>query len=169
MWRVIELLDKHNVTATGVFSGLAVERYPDAVKAFKQGGGGREICAHSWAQDITCFNLDREEMRANVRKCVDIITKVAGERPVGWVSPGCRHNEHTLPVLAEEKFLWHGDYANSDTPFTLQVGNRKMVGMTIPWDVNDLMLLSGRVFLRVIMWKCFAGHLTCFMRKAAKC
>ncbi len=138
MWRLVELINRHSVTATGVCSGLAVERYPDVVKAFKQGGGGREICAHSWAQDIDSFSLDREQTRANVRRCIDIITKVTGERPVGWVSPGGQYLEHTLPVLAEEGFLWHGDYANTDTPFILEVSGKKMVGMSIPWDVNDI-------------------------------
>ena len=145
LWRLTELLDEHNVTATGVFSGLAVERYPDVVKAFKQGGGGREICAHSWAQDIQSYRLDREQMRENVRKCIDVITKVVGDRPVGWVSPGGQQNEHTLPVLAEEGFLWHCDYANTDTPFLLEVGGKKMVGMAVPFHVNDVMYVRERV------------------------
>lgn len=145
MWRLVELLNKHNVTALGVCNGLAVERYPDVVKAFKQGGGGREICAHSWAQDVESFKLDRELMRANVRRCTDIITKVAGERPVGWVSPGGQHNEHTAAVLAEEGFIWHGDYANTDSAFIIEANDRKIVGMSLPWDVNDLMYVTARI------------------------
>jgi len=145
LWRLVDLLDRHELTATGVFSGLAVERYPEVVKAFKQGAGGREICAHSWAQDIASYRLDREQMRANVRRCVDIITKVTGERPVGWVSPGGQQNEHTLPVLAEEGFLWHNDYANTDSPFILKVGGKKMVGMAVPFDINDTMYARARV------------------------
>lgn len=137
-WRLVELLNRHNVTSTGVFSGLAIERYPDVVKAFAEGDGGREICAHSWAQDIPSFKLDRGQMLANVRKCIDIITKVTGKRPVGWVSPGGRTNEHTLGVLADEGFLWHGDCVISG-PFIEQAGNKKLVAMSIPWDVNDLM------------------------------
>lgn len=138
MWRLIELIDKHNVTATGVCNGLSVERYPEVVKAFEQGGGGRELCAHSWAQDIYSFNLNREQTRANIRRCCDIITDVTGKRPVGWVSPGGQFLKHTAEVLAEEGFLWHGDYANSDAPFIINVGSKKMVGMSIPWDANDV-------------------------------
>jgi len=145
LWRLTDLLDRHDVTATGVFSGLAVARYGDVVKAFKEGGGGREICAHSWAQDIQSYRLDREEMRENVRKCIEIIKNVTGERPVGWVSPGGQQNEQTLPVLAEEGFLWHGDYANTDTPFLLQVNGRNMVGMSVPFHVNDVMYVRDRV------------------------
>jgi len=143
LWRLVDLLDKHHVTATGVCSGLAVERYPEVVNAFKQGSGGREICAHSWAQDITSYRLNREQMRANVRKCVDVITKVTGDRPVGWVSPGGQQNEHTLPVLAEEDFLWLGDHANTDSPFVLKSGDKKMVGMTTPFHTNDTMYVRG--------------------------
>ena len=145
LWRLTDLLNGHHVTATGVFSGLAVERYPEVVKAFRQGGGGREICAHSWAQDIQSYRLNREQMRENVRRCAEVITKVAGERPVGWVSPGGQQNEHTLPVLIEEGFLWHGDYASSDAPFLLQEGGKRMVGMAVPFHVNDTMYVRERV------------------------
>lgn len=143
--RLTELLDKHNVTASGVFSGLTVQRFQDVVKAFKKGVGGREVVAHSWAQDIRSYNLDKEQMRANVRKCVDIITKVTGERPVGWVSPGGQRGEHTLPVLAEEGFIWHGDYNNCDGPFTLESQGKKLAGMQVPYDINDTMYIEAKV------------------------
>lgn len=145
-WRLVDLLDKHNIPATGVFSGLAVERFPDMMKAFTKGGGGREICAHSWAQDIRPYNQDREQLRANIRKCVDVIKKVTGERPVGWISPGGQCGENMLPVLAEEGFIWHADYSTSDAPFIREAGGgKKLVGMTVPWDVNDVIYIRGQV------------------------
>lgn len=139
MWRLIRLLDRHGVTATGVFSGIAAERYPEVTRAFV-GDLKREICAHSWAQDIHTYHLSDAEMTANVARCVDVIERIGGTRPVGWVSPGGQFRPSTTKILADGGFLYHGDYANSDAPFWIEVeGGRRLVGMSVPWDTNDTM------------------------------
>ncbi|MFC2122531.1 polysaccharide deacetylase family protein [Bacteroidota bacterium] len=143
--RITGLLDKHNVKGTLVCNGIAAQRYPDAVRLFKQGGGGREVCAHSWSQDLSPHVLNRQQMKDNARRCVETITKVAGERPVGWVSPGGQFNDHTPAVLAEEGYIWHGDYANTDSAFTIETESGKIVGMSLPWDVNDVMYIRMRI------------------------
>lgn len=137
MWRLIELLDRHGLPAMGVFSGVAVERYPEVAQAFVNGAPGREICAHSWGQDVRSYRLSREEMRANVRRCVEVIQKTTGERPYGWVSPGGQFLEETAEILAEEGFLYHGDYADTDSARVMEVAGRQLVAMSVPWEVND--------------------------------
>lgn len=142
--RITDLLDRHGVTGTLVCSGLAAQRYPESVKAFHRGGGGREVCAHSWSQDLSPHTLDREQMRKNARRCADAIEHATGVRPVGWVGPGGQHNADTTPALADEGFIWQGDYANTDGAFLIDAEGRKMVGMSLPWDVNDVMYVRFR-------------------------
>lgn len=137
MWRLIDLLNRHQVPAMGVFSGVAVERYPEIAQAFMEGAEGREICAHSWGQDVRSYRLPRDEMRANVRRCIDIMEKVVGERPYGYVSPGGQFLEETVEILAEEGFLYHGDYADTDSARIMDVVGRQLVAMSVPWEVND--------------------------------
>jgi hypothetical protein len=38
-----------------------------------------------------------------------------------------RHTEHTLELLADEGFLWHGDAVNDDAPYLIDVGGRTIV------------------------------------------
>jgi peptidoglycan/xylan/chitin deacetylase (PgdA/CDA1 family) len=140
MWRLTQLLDDHAVSATAVCNGIAIERYPEVMRKFLGGSGQREICAHSYAQDIKTYTLNSAEMRSNVKRCVQIISDFAGTPPVGWVSPGGQFRADTAAILAEEGFLYHGDYAHGDVPFTIDLGNsRRMVGMSVPWDANDVM------------------------------
>jgi len=141
MWRIAELLDRHEITAMGVFSGLSVERYPEATKHFVSGGKvRREACAHSWAQDIPTYALSSDQMRENIRKTVAVFERVLETRPVGWVSPGGQFKRDTPRLLADQGFIYHDDYANNDCVFPIDVGeNRKFVGMSIPWDTNDTM------------------------------
>ena len=39
--------------------------------------------------------------------------------PLEW-----RHTEHTLELLADEGFLWHGDAVNDDAPYLIDVKGR---------------------------------------------
>lgn len=137
MWRLIDLLDRHEVSATGVFSGLAAERYPEVVRAFVAGAGKREICCHSWGQDVRSYRFTKEEFRATVQKCATIFEELTGVRPVGWVSPGASFIQENIEVLAEEGFRYQGDYANNDSGDVIEVAGRRLVRMSVPWDVND--------------------------------
>lgn len=137
MWRLIDLIDRHQVPALGVFSGKAAEDYPDVARAFLEGGPGREIAAHSWTQDLFTHDLDDEAMRANIRRTAAAIERACGERPVGWVDAGGLFVESTLGLLADEGFLYHGAYAHSDTAEVVTQGGRPIVTMSVPWDVND--------------------------------
>jgi peptidoglycan/xylan/chitin deacetylase (PgdA/CDA1 family) len=137
MWRLIGLLDRHEITGTGVFSGIAAERHPEIADAFAHGTVEREICLHSWGQDVRSYRLDREELRRTIRRCLTAVEAATGVRPVGWVSPGASFLSETIEVLAEEGFLYQGDYANNDSGDVLDVAGRRLVRMSVPWDVND--------------------------------
>lgn len=137
MWRLIDLIDRHQVPALGVFSGKAARDYPDVARAFLQGGPGREIAGHSWTQDLFTYELDDDAMRDNIRRTASAIESATGQRPVGWVDAGGLFVESTLGLLAEEGFLYHGAYAHSDTAEVVEEGGRPMVAMSVPWDVND--------------------------------
>ena len=137
IWRLIDLINRYEVPAMGVFNGKSAEDYADAAKAFREGHEGREVAAHSWTQDEYSFALSREEMTKNVQRTADAIEAAAGERPVGWVSPGGQFLPETTEILAEAGFLYHGDYAHSDTADIIEAGGRKLVRMSVPWEVND--------------------------------
>jgi peptidoglycan/xylan/chitin deacetylase (PgdA/CDA1 family) len=138
LWRLLGLLDRHEVTGVCPIAGVAAEKYPELVKAYVSGGPvEREICCHGWGQDVRSYRLDREEFRGVVRKVADTVEKATGTRPVGWISPGASFIAQTVEVLAEEGFLYHGDYADSDSGAVVEIAGKKIVRMPVPWDVND--------------------------------
>jgi allantoinase len=136
--RITELLDRYGVVATGAVSGLACTRFPDAVRAFAKGPIAREICAHSWAQNIRSFRLSESEMRENVRRSIEAIKAATGVAPVGWVSPGGQRSIDTLRILMDEGFSYHTDTADTDSAYIIEdEQSRRLVAMSIPWEVND--------------------------------
>ena len=138
--RLMDVLDKHGVKATAMVSGLAAELWPDSVRAVK--ARGHEIATHQWDQSVTPpLYKSRDEERAFLQKSMAAIQRVTGERPTGYFSPGPRATENTLEVIADEGFVWTGDYQDCDIPYLIDVNGRKMVsvGFVRPaYTDNDL-------------------------------
>jgi peptidoglycan/xylan/chitin deacetylase (PgdA/CDA1 family) len=137
MPRLTSMLDRLGLPATGVMSGLAVERYPRVVTDFAYGAVAREICAHSWTQDMRVCDQSRDELQQNVERCAKVIESTTGRRPVGWVSPAGLSNPDTPEVLVDAGFLYHGDWAHTDSYDVTSVANGRIVQMSVPWEVND--------------------------------
>ena len=125
VWRILRILEKQELRASFNINGLAAVRYPEAVK--KIHAAGHEIVGHSYAEDIQLVLLSKEEERREIQTCVKIFQDLVGVRPYGWLSSGMRHTEHTLELLAEEGFLWHGDAVNDDAPYPIEVNGRTLI------------------------------------------
>ena len=125
VWRILRILAKHGLKASFNVNGLAAIRYPEAVKAVS--AAGHEIVGHSYAEDIQLILLSKEEERDEIRTCVKIFQDLVGVRPYGWLTSGMRHTEHTLELLAEEGFLWHGDAVNDDAPYSIDVNGKRII------------------------------------------
>ncbi len=135
-YRLMDTARAHGIPASGVFSGIAIERYPDVAREFA--AHGNEIVAHAWAQEVRSFRLDDAGMRDNIRRTVDIIAGVTGQRPVGWMSPMSQPGEATVALLAEAGFDYILDFADDDSPYLLDAGaGRRMVVVPASFDVND--------------------------------
>lgn len=115
IWRLFEVLDDFGVTATMSTNGLIAEQHPEAVRAASE--MGIEICGHNWANDVRAQEDDPEGELSEIRRCTRILTEVAGETPVGWVSNGLTGTTNTNRLLAQEGYIWNADDASDDIPF----------------------------------------------------
>lgn len=95
--RITREIERQGIRATGIFSGIAVERYRPQCEAFA--ATGSEIAGHSYAQDIRGFKLTRAEERDNILRASALIESIAGKKPVGWLSPGAQSSDNTRELL----------------------------------------------------------------------
>ena len=118
VWRLLKILDENKVPPTFAANARSLELAPAAAKQIIT--SGHEICAHSYLQDSILAYLSPEEERAADPQEKDLITAVSGETPKGWISPVLASTAHTETFVAEEGFLWYGDYNHIDLPFCVQ-------------------------------------------------
>ncbi|CAN5732085.1 hypothetical protein BH09PSE5_BH09PSE5_48860 [soil metagenome] len=143
MYRLMDTARKHGVVATGLFNGLAVERYPDVAREFAR---DNEIAAHSWSEDVRCHDMSDDDLRADVRKTRSVIEDTTGYRPVGWCSSGYQGAANTVKIVAEEGFDYIVERVDDERPALLDTGgvgrHRKLVGIAPSFDVNDHQLYA---------------------------
>ena len=117
IWRLLDVFGKAGIKATVCANARAVERYPESIRAYHD--AGHEIAGHSYTQNMFLPYMDPEEEQALIRRCAGIIQGVTGERPVGWASPRMSPSAHTAGFLAQDGFVWHGDYNDTDIPYVV--------------------------------------------------
>ena len=135
IWRILDILQRTGVTATIDVNGLAVQKWPDSVKALHDQGS--EITGHGTTNDIQMVDLNPDQQRAEIREVSRIIKEVTGVAPRGWVSPGGFHTRETLGILADEGYTWCGDQCDDDLPYLVEVDGRKICIIPKHWYFND--------------------------------
>ena len=148
IWRLKELFDHAGVKGTICANARAVERYPDSIRALHE--AGHEIAGHSYTQNMFLPYMVPDEEQALIRRCTKIIQDATGERPVGWASPRMSPTEHTAGFLAQDGFVWHGDYNDTDLPYVVDTPQGQVVAlMHSDFTDNRVMRGSPRDFLDV--------------------
>jgi peptidoglycan/xylan/chitin deacetylase (PgdA/CDA1 family) len=133
-WRIAELFESFNVPFTLSSCGRAVERSPwlaqDAVAR------GHEISAHGyrWEKHIL---MDEVTERARIAATVRAVKDATGSPPVGWHTRSSP-SPHTRNLLAEMGFLYDSDAYNDDTPYFVDVANKKHLVLPYAFDTNDM-------------------------------
>ncbi|NSL53828.1 allantoinase PuuE [Uliginosibacterium aquaticum] len=139
VWRILREFERRKLPLTVFGVAMALERHPELTAAFRE--LGHEIACHGWRW-ISYQSLDEATEREHMRIGMDIITRLTGERPLGWYTGRDSPNTHRL-VADHGGFLYDSDYYGDDLPFWLPV--QKTDGNTVqqlivPYtlDVNDM-------------------------------
>jgi len=142
IWRIMEIFARHGITgATIDVNGLAVEKWPDAIRALHS--AGHELAGHGYTNEVKMTSLDAEQQRSEIRRVTKIIQGAIGVRPVGWVSPGGNHTEATIGILADEGYTWCGDRCDRDLPYTTSTNGKPICIIPKHWYFNDLRAWNG--------------------------
>jgi peptidoglycan/xylan/chitin deacetylase (PgdA/CDA1 family) len=144
IWRLLDVLEGHDVKATVLANGIMAELFPDSVRAAAE--RGHEIAAHQWDQAIfpTMFT-SRDEECASLSKTKAVLERVAKHPVVRYMSPGPRSTPHTVEILAELDFSWACEYVDSDFPYLIPVGGKDIVAISYatPGCIDFDLLLRG--------------------------
>lgn len=147
VWRILREFERRRLPMTIFGVSMALQRHPELTAAFKE--LGHEIACHGWRW-ISYQTMDEALEREHMRIGMDIITRLTGERPLGWYTG--RDSPHTRRLVADYGgFEYDSDYYGDDLPFWMRV--RKTDGSVVPQlivpytlDTNDMRFSSAQGF-----------------------
>ncbi len=139
--RLLQICDKYDMKVSLPINGLTCEYYPELVQECHK--RGHELVAHGWDQGEYLYMLTREQERENIQKTVEAITRLTGEKPTGWSSPGVRSTDNTLELIAEAGLLYHCDYHDDEMPYPLRVGDKVIIEFPHQYTINDHRMQEG--------------------------
>ena len=134
-WRLLEILDKNDVKATGSACGMALELNPESAREIT--ARGHEIASHGYRWAPASIDTMEEE-REYIRKSVDATLRTTGERPLGYHAT--TSSGHTRELLVEEGgFVYDTDSYADDLPYFVDVHGKKW--LVVPYDIttNDML------------------------------
>ena len=141
-WRLLRLFAERDMRLTVFAVAMALERNPRAAKALVD--AGHEIASHGWRW-IDYQDFDEDTERAPMQRAIDVITRVTGERPLGWYTG--RVSPNTRRLIAEEGgFLYDADSYSDDLPYWELIGDKPQLIVPYTLDVNDMKFASFQGF-----------------------
>jgi peptidoglycan/xylan/chitin deacetylase (PgdA/CDA1 family) len=136
--RLTDGLGRYGIKASVMVNGVIAERHPDTVKALVE--GGHEALAHSYAMDIIPTMLSEDQEQANIERTTAIVSKAAGVRLAGWISPRGTPSRNTARLVAAAGYRWHGDAYDDDLPYIQHFDRSRIVAIPLTMEVNDMPL-----------------------------
>lgn len=132
--RILELLERHQITSTFFVPGHTADRYPQAIRSIV--AAGHEIAHHGYLHEQPTALTLEQEVEA-IDKGLEALAEVAGVTPVGYRAPMWDLSWRTPGLLAERNFLYDSSLMDADHPYELAVGDTSLVEIPIQWALDD--------------------------------
>ena len=144
VWRLLRLFREKGIPLTVFAVAMAAERNPAVIRAMVN--DGHEICSHGYRW-IDYQHMDEAEERAHLHQALDILTRLTGQRPLGWYTG--RNSPNTRRLVREEGgFLYDSDSYDDDLPYWDPQSTPQQPHLVIPYtlDTNDMRFTQAQGF-----------------------
>ena len=132
-WRLLRLFRRFGVKISLLAVAKAAERNPELARAFVE--DGHEIVSHGYRW-LDYQTIPEEVERKHVRLGIETIERIAGVRPVGWMTGRPSANTRRLH-LEFGGFLYDRDSLNDELPYWITIGATRHLVIPYSFETND--------------------------------
>jgi peptidoglycan/xylan/chitin deacetylase (PgdA/CDA1 family) len=132
-WRVLDAFDDFSIQMSILGVARALEQNPQLAKACVE--RGHEMVSHGYRWiDYAAVAEDVE--REHIKRAVNILTKLTGARPAGWMTG--RPGPNTRRLLVEAGgFLYDRDSLADELPYWLNISSQPHLVIPYSYEAND--------------------------------
>lgn len=133
VWRVLDVFREFDVKASILGVARALAQNPALARAFVT--QGHEIVSHGYRW-IDYGTVAEDVERDHIGRAVDILTRLTGTRPIGWMTG--RPSPNTRRLLVEAGgFLYDRDSLADELPYWLKIARRPHLVIPYSYEAND--------------------------------
>ena len=136
VWRIMEVLAKHNVRGTVALNAEVGRYYPrimeEAVKL------KWELMGHGLTNSVSLTGLSADKEAAVMVEAREVIEQW-GQKMRGWLGPGLGETWHTLDLLRQHGVDYVCDWVNDDLPYRMNSG---LYSIPYSIELNDMPLFN---------------------------
>jgi peptidoglycan-N-acetylglucosamine deacetylase len=121
MPRLVNLFKRLGVKTTWFIPGHSIETFPEQTAMVVE--AGHEIGIHGYTHENP-ISMTQEQEEAVLDKCIDLVTKVSGRRPTGYVAPWWEFSTVTNELLLKRGIKYDHSLMHKDfEPYYVRVGD----------------------------------------------
>jgi peptidoglycan-N-acetylglucosamine deacetylase len=119
--RLVKLFDRLQIKTTWFIPGHSIETFPKQMAAVA--AAGHEIGIHGYTHENP-IEMTRAQETAVLDKSIELVTKLCGTRPTGYVAPWWEFSRVTNELLLERGIKYDHSLMHDDrTPYYVRVGD----------------------------------------------
>lgn len=138
IYRILKMLDRHQLPASFFMTGVDALLHPDMVAAILK-SGRHEIGVHGWIHEFPPRLSSAAEEERLLDQAIAYLTKVAGKRPIGYRAPSWAFSPHTLDIILRKGFLYDSSLQALDEPYEIVANgkNSGLIELAIDWTLTE--------------------------------
>ena len=154
LWHYLDLLDEFGLPGAHNVNSAVLEACPDIVERLN--ARGDEYVGHGRTNSERQDVLWEEDEARLIAECTEVVTRLSGRRPEGWLGPYIAQSGGTLDLLKEAGYRYVMDWAMDDQPVWMRTRSGPILSVPYPLELNDSPSLvyrrhSGRQFAEMIV------------------
>ncbi|MDD9991480.1 MAG: polysaccharide deacetylase [Rhodospirillales bacterium] len=132
--RILDMYRECGIKQTFFYPAWCMERYPHLVEMILK--DDHEIAAHGYIHEDP-NKLPREEEHYWLRRQIDVIEKMTGQRPRGWRGPLYNASKYSVDLLIEEGLIYDATLMGDDVPYVLKTAQGSVIELPSHWAMDD--------------------------------
>jgi len=135
--RILNLLDKYNISATFFVPAVTALLHAEQVKAIVS-KGRHEIGMHGWIHERNAL-LDEKTERNLMKKSYETLKEITGKPPVGIRTPSWDFSQSTVKLINEMGLLYDSSLMADDRPYEILIEGKPtgVVELPVEWLLDD--------------------------------
>ncbi|WOD13758.1 polysaccharide deacetylase family protein [Paraburkholderia kirstenboschensis] len=119
--RLLKLFERMQIKTTWFIPGHSIETFPEEMQAVAN--AGHEIGVHGYSHENP-IAMTRQQEADVLDKSIELITRLAGRKPTGYVAPWWEFSNVTNELLIERGILYDHSLMHRDfQPYRVRVGD----------------------------------------------